>query len=152
WPDCRRLAHHGKQPSSEVLQSYDARSRRPEARDARLAAPSRRDCPHSPGRERNVRTFLSRLRSTLDRLQHRDADERDLDQELRAYLEAAVDANVATGMSREAAELAARRQIGSVETVKEWTRDVGWETHLRAVWDDLAFAWKRLSRNRWLTL
>jgi predicted permease len=72
--------------------------------------------------------------------------EAELDAELRAFLEAAVEQKVSAGMSREAALRAARVEIGSVEAVKDRVRDVGWESIVESVWQDVRFAFRMLRK------
>jgi predicted permease len=67
-------------------------------------------------------------------------DERELDEELRAYLECSVDAKIAAGMTPEDARRAARVEIGSIESVKDRTRDVGWESAAEHAWRDVQYA------------
>jgi putative ABC transport system permease protein len=70
--------------------------------------------------------------------------EQDLDEELRAYLEASIDARMRDGLSRNDATLAARRALGSVDAVKDHTRDAGWEAGLESVWRDVRYAVRAL--------
>ena len=58
--------------------------------------------------------------------------EQELDEELQAYLEASIEAKIRAGWIREDARRAARVELGSIEAVKDHTRDVGWETTHRA--------------------
>ena len=97
-------------------------------------------------------TLASRIGAAVRQLLHRDEAEGELDDELRAYFESAVEAKVTGGMGRAVAEREARVEIGSLEAVKDRTRDVGIDAYIRAVSDDLRFAWKRLTRNRSLTV
>jgi predicted permease len=73
--------------------------------------------------------------------------ERELDEELRAYLDLAVDAKMRAGMTRDEAVRAARAEIGSLEAVKESTRDVAWETRLDGLWRDVRYAVRTLRRS-----
>ncbi len=50
-----------------------------------------------------------------------------MDEELRGYLEAAVEEKMRSGMTRESALRAARVEMGSAEAVKEGIRAAGWE-------------------------
>jgi putative ABC transport system permease protein len=72
--------------------------------------------------------FLDRLRSGFSALVHRARAERDLDEELSAYLAESAAAKEAAGREPEAARAAARAEIGSREAVKDWVRDAGWES------------------------
>jgi predicted permease len=53
---------------------------------------------------------------------------------------------MAAGESREQAERAARREIGSTAALKDRVRDVGWETRLESVWTDVRYAFRRIRR------
>lgn len=57
-------------------------------------------------------------------LLQRDRVERDLDDELRATLEALVDEKVRAGMAQEVARRTSRAELGSVEAIKDNVRDV----------------------------
>ena len=73
--------------------------------------------------------------------------EQDLDAELHEFLESAIDANMAAGMSREAATRAARVELGSMEAVKDRVRDVGWESVAESVWQDVRYALRTLRKS-----
>ena len=77
--------------------------------------------------------FLSRAIGAIGALFHRARVDRDLDDELRAYLEAAIDRHMHAGLGREAATRAARIEIGSMTAVKQRVRDTGWESHVDAL-------------------
>jgi predicted permease len=72
--------------------------------------------------------------------------EQDLEDELRAYLEAAVDEKMRAGMARDAAVRAARVEMGSLPAVKDQTRDVGWEAGFETFWRDVRYAGRTLRR------
>lgn len=74
--------------------------------------------------------------------------ERELDEELRACLEAAVEEKMRRGLDREQATRLARLELGlvSVESVKDRVRDVGWETHVESIWQDVRYALRGLRR------
>jgi predicted permease len=90
---------------------------------------------------------LRRLVSGLRALLRRTRAEQDLDQEIEAYLESAVEAKVRSGMAREDALRAARVELGSIEAVKDHTRDVGWETVVEQTWRDVRYAARTLRRS-----
>jgi putative ABC transport system permease protein len=73
-------------------------------------------------------------------VRNRKRDERELDAELRQYLEAAIEQKISSGMSREEATRAARAEMGSIEAVKDEVRDVAWETRVETFVQDLRFA------------
>jgi predicted permease len=72
--------------------------------------------------------------------------ERDLDAELRAFFDLAVEQKMRAGMSRAAATRAARRELGNLDVVKEQVREVGWEAGVEGGWRDLRYAARMLRR------
>jgi putative ABC transport system permease protein len=72
--------------------------------------------------------------------------ERELDDELQAYLDAAIAQKVASGMSRADATRAARVEMGSVEAVKDHVRDAGWESTIEGLWRDVKHTLRALRR------
>jgi predicted permease len=91
--------------------------------------------------------LLYRLISGVRALLRKDRDELELDEELRAFLEADIEHRLRSGMSGEHAVRAARAHIGSLEAVKERTRDAGWESRLESVWRDVRYAVRGLRRS-----
>ena len=89
---------------------------------------------------------FSRVIGGLRGLFQKNRAEQDLDDELRAYLETAIEQKMSAGMSRDAAVRAARVEIGSVDAVKDRVRDVGWESVVESVWQDVRFASRMLRR------
>src|ERR1700682_5945434 len=63
--------------------------------------------------------------------------EREMDEELREYLDAATREKMRGGMSREEAARAARMAMGGEEVVKEHVRAVSWASRVEAVWSDV---------------
>jgi len=72
--------------------------------------------------------------------------EQELDDELRQYLEMSAEEKVSRGMSPDAAARAARVEVGSVEAVKDRVRDIGWESVVESVWQDVRFASRMLRK------
>jgi hypothetical protein len=91
---------------------------------------------------------LRRVFGGAKALAHRDRAERELDEELRACLDAAVEEKVRHGLDREQATRIARLELGlvGVESVKDRVRDVGWETHMESIWRDVRYAFRALRR------
>ena len=77
----------------------------------------------------------------------RDRVESELDEELRDYLEASVEAKVGAGLTRDDAIRSARAEFGSPAAVKDWVRDVGWESRIESIWQDLRYAFRLLRRS-----
>ena len=73
--------------------------------------------------------------------------ERDLDEELRAYVESAAEQKMQSGMSRASALREARMEIGSMEGLKEDVREVGWEAALESFAQDIRFGLRMLRKN-----
>ncbi|MGH9372031.1 MAG: ABC transporter permease, partial [Vicinamibacterales bacterium] len=91
--------------------------------------------------------WLARITGGFNALFRKRRVEQDLDEELRGYLESSVDQKIRAGMAREDAMRAARIEIGSLEAVKDYTRDVGWESVLDSLWQDVRYACRLLRRN-----
>ena len=89
----------------------------------------------------------SRFRSFWRNRLSRDRVECRLDDELRATLEILVADKIARGISREEAERAARRELGSVESIKDSVRDVRSGAFLDTLWQDLRYGVRLLRRN-----
>jgi predicted permease len=94
---------------------------------------------------------IGRLIGALQALLRSHRVERELDEELRAYLEASIEDKVRAGMARGDASRTARVEIGSLEAVKDRVRDVGWETRIENIWRDLRDAARTLRKSRAFT-
>ena len=99
-----------------------------------------------------TRRLSGRLLRGLRALVTRSQDAAELREELRAFYEAAVADKLAKGMSRAQAERAARLELGSAPAVEDWVRDVGWESGLESVWQDVRYAVRSLRRAPGFTL
>jgi predicted permease len=84
--------------------------------------------------------IFRRIVSGFRRLFYKTQVEQDMNEELRAYLETAVEQKMAAGLTREAAVRAARVEIGSLDAIKEGARDIGWESVVETFWQDLRYA------------
>ena len=74
-----------------------------------------------------LRNIMSGLRSRL----RIEQGEREADEEVRRFLEMAVDEKMKEGMNREAAARAVRLERASLEITKEVIRDSGWNLFWR---------------------
>jgi putative ABC transport system permease protein len=70
----------------------------------------------------------------------------DLDEELDAFFAASVEAKMAAGATRAAAERQARIEIGSRAAVRDWVADVGVGARVAALWSDVRFSARVLRR------
>jgi putative ABC transport system permease protein len=71
---------------------------------------------------------------------HSSASDRELDDEVRQYLEEATDAHIARGLTTEQARRVARMEIGSAIVVREQVRGGGWEHVVSTALADLRYA------------
>jgi putative ABC transport system permease protein len=91
--------------------------------------------------------WLRRILGGFNALFRKRQVERDLDDELRAYLEASIGDRIRAGMTRDDATRAATIEMGSFEAVKDQTRDAGWEAGLESIWQDVRHAVRTLRRS-----
>jgi len=84
--------------------------------------------------------LLSWMLDGIRRLIQKSRVERELDEELRAYLEMTIERKVEAGMSDAEARRTARAEVGSLEAIKDHVRDIGWESHVASVGRDARFA------------
>jgi predicted permease len=83
--------------------------------------------------------MIGRLIGGLRSLFRKRQVEQDLDEELHAYLERAVEQKMAAGMNRDDALRAVRVEMGALEATKDRVRDVGWETVIESVFMDMRY-------------
>jgi predicted permease len=91
-------------------------------------------------------SIWTNLTGGLRALLHKRQAEQDMDDELRAFLQASVERKMRSGMTAAEAERAARVEMGSMESVKEEIRGAGWETAVEAVWTDLRYSIRVLAK------
>ena len=89
-------------------------------------------------------SFLRHLSAGIRALVDRRGADRDLDDEVRHYLELSAGERMRAGASREEAERGARVAFGGPESVKERVRSGGWEATADAAWRDLRYAVRSL--------
>ena len=92
-------------------------------------------------------SFLGKFISGLRALFRKERVEREMDEELRGYLDADVKEKMRSGMSHEEAMRAARVEMGSMDAVKEEIRSSGWESTLETLWQDLRYGTRMLRKN-----
>ncbi len=91
--------------------------------------------------------LLRRLRALLRNLAGSVARERELDEELRAYVDLAAEAREADGLDPAAARRAASVELGGIEGVKESVRDVRTGSGTLALGRDVTLAVRQLRRS-----
>ena len=94
----------------------------------------------------NVTRMVRRTIAGFAGLWRRDRLAAELDAELGAYFESAVDEHLRAGLSREDAIRAARRELGSTAAVRDRVHDVGWESVAESVWLDARYGARGLVR------
>jgi predicted permease len=94
---------------------------------------------------------MSRLARFLKNTFHRHRVERDLDDELRSYVEMAAEEKRGAGLSESEARRAALIELGGVEQVRESVRDVRAGALVDQLRQDLFYAIRVLGRNRGFT-
>jgi putative ABC transport system permease protein len=83
----------------------------------------------------------------LRRLFRRTAVECELDEELATYVEMATERHEAAGLPHAQAVRAARVEAGSLQAAREHVRDVGWESVVDTLRQDLRIAFRTLGRS-----
>ena len=91
--------------------------------------------------------MLQNIASGLRSLLRKRQVERELDEELRLYLEMAIEEKMQQGMTRNDAFRAVRLERGSLEVTKEAVRSAGWESFWEILWQDLRFAMRMLRKS-----
>jgi predicted permease len=96
--------------------------------------------------------MLRSLAMGVKALFHRKQRNQELDEELRSYLESAVEDKMRRGMSHEDALRTSKAEIGSMETVKQKVWSAGWESTANSLWMDLRYGTRQLRKNAGFTL
>ena len=91
-------------------------------------------------------SLIRAVRHGLRSLFRRAEVDRELDDEVRHYIEQTTRENIRKGMSPEAAERAARIAFGGIEAAKEGVRRGGWEARVETLWKDLRYGVRGLRR------
>jgi putative ABC transport system permease protein len=92
-------------------------------------------------------SLLRNLAAGLRGLFRKDQVEREMDEELRGYLDAAVLEKIRQGSTREEALRTAHIEMGGAENVKEQVRAVSWESVVETLLQDLRFGLRLLRFN-----
>jgi predicted permease len=92
-------------------------------------------------------SLLRNIPSGLRSLFRQRQIERELDDELRTYLEMAAEEKMKQGMSRQDALRAVRWERGSLEVTREVVQAAGWESVLETCCQDLRIGFRRLCKS-----
>src|SRR6266481_8724097 len=96
-------------------------------------------------------SMLRNIATGLRSLVRRNKVNRELDEELSAYLEMAAVEKMKDGLSQKEALRAVRLEQGNLEVAKEVVRSSGWESFLETCWQDLRFGIRTLCKSRGFT-
>jgi putative ABC transport system permease protein len=91
--------------------------------------------------------LLPRLTSLLRNLLHRDRVERELAEEIQAYVEMLTEAKIREGLGPRAARRAALVELGGVEQVKEKVREVRMGSFIGTTWQDVRYGMRVLVKS-----
>jgi macrolide transport system ATP-binding/permease protein len=92
-------------------------------------------------------SFLRNITSGLRSLFRKEQVDRELDEELGAYLEMAAAEKMREGMSRKEAVRAVRLERGNLELTKEVVRSGTWESFIETCWRDVRFGVRTLRKS-----
>src|ERR1700728_1426558 len=91
--------------------------------------------------------MLSRMTNLLQNIFAKEKTDRDLDAEVRGYLQLLAEENIRAGMPPEQAMREARVELGGIEQVKEQSRDARAGASLDSVLQDLHYGARMLRKN-----
>src|SRR5216110_313093 len=92
-------------------------------------------------------SLLRNITSGLRSLFRKDEVDRELDEELGAYLEMEAAEKMRQGVSRKDALREVRLERGSLEVTKELVRSGGWECFVETCWQDLHYSVRMLRKS-----
>jgi predicted permease len=91
--------------------------------------------------------LIANITAGMRALMSRTRVEREMDEELRGFLDASTERKLRDGMTPEEAARAARVEMGSTNAVKHRIRSAGWETVADNFWQDLRHSARILSNS-----
>ena len=94
-----------------------------------------------------IQAALRKFRGGMRALFRKKRDDEMLDDDLRDFIEQRAAAKTQTGLSCEQALREARMEMGSMDSLKEKVRAVGWETAFSSFWQDIRYAFRVLRKS-----
>ena len=91
--------------------------------------------------------MIHRLRAMWNNLIHRDRLDRDLDEELHAWVDLVSADKVRSGLSPEQADRESRREMGGIDRVRQGVRDIRRGASLERLAQDLRYGLRALGKN-----
>jgi predicted permease len=95
----------------------------------------------------NAMSFIARFASALQNVFRKTRRDKDLDTEVRSYVDLLAEEKSRTGMNSEEARRAARIELGGIEQVKEEVRDARAGAWLDSLLQDLRYGARTLRKN-----
>src|SRR6185369_2503214 len=95
-----------------------------------------------------MRNLLAELRGLF----RRETESREMDEELRDYLDRATEARVRTGLQPREARRSVRLEMGSVESLKDKILGLEWQAAVESLWHDIRFGIRLLLKRPGFTV
>jgi predicted permease len=102
--------------------------------------------------EEKAMGLFGNIATGLRSLMGRTRVEREMDEELRSFLEASSEDKRRAGLTPEQAARAARVEMGSSNAVKHHIRSTAWETTVESIWQDMRYSVRILAKSPGFTL
>ena len=96
--------------------------------------------------------IFTRISAGLRALTNRGRVEREMDEELRGFIDASIEQKRRAGLTPDEAARVARIEMGSPNAVKHHIRSAGWETAIETLWQDTRFSLRGLAKSPGFTV